>query len=80
MYNRYLAGLVYTLTFESGFLAYRTKDSCDDYSFNYQRVLKFSKRLPKTGKETSCIVFRLFWHLLKFTNANWLVFWQLMIY
>ncbi|KAJ8965434.1 hypothetical protein NQ314_004141 [Rhamnusium bicolor] len=56
--NDILVGLVYILMLESGFVPIEQKDSCDDYSFNYQRVLKFSKaRLLKNWKRDKLYCF-----------------------
>lgn len=49
--NDILAGLVYILMLECGFVPVEHKDSCEDYNFNYQRVLRFSKQLPNNWKK-----------------------------
>lgn len=51
--NDILAGLVYILMVESGFVPLDHKDSCDDYNFNYRRVLRFSKQLPNNWKKAN---------------------------
>lgn len=49
--NDILAGLVYILMLESGFVPLEHKDRCEDYNFDYQRVLRFSNQLPNDWKK-----------------------------
>ncbi|KAJ8940475.1 hypothetical protein NQ318_010808 [Aromia moschata] len=52
-----LVGLVYILMLESGFVPIEQRYSCEECSFNYQRLLMFSRQLPKNWKRDSLYTF-----------------------